>query len=47
MGRSVRGAEYYAGRGVATGLEDDYAAGYMIGRVSRVSEEKATVLENK
>ena len=47
MGRSARGAEYYAERGVATRLEDAQVAGRTFGRVSRVSEGKATVLENR
>ena len=43
----MRGAEYYAGRRVVTGLEDIQVAGRTFGRVLRVSEGKATVLENK
>lgn len=47
IGQSARDIEYYAGRGVATGLEDTQVAGHTFGRVSRVSEGKAIVLENK
>ena len=42
MGRIAQGAEYYTGRGVATGLEDAQVVGSTFGRVSRVSERKAT-----
>ena len=47
MDRSVRGAKYYAGRQVATRLEDAQIASRTFGRVSRVSEGKATILENR
>ena len=36
----MRDAEYYTGRGIATGLEDTQIVGHTFSHASRVSEEK-------